>query len=166
MDDRKKFEAFILNKLQTSIKEAESLKKTSDNILRILSKSSPKLEGDVFYEILLYTGLDIDKLCVEYFIEKGSSVLTSLTSSENLFRNLISPHINSQNQFSKSSDIKDKRFNRLFSGELTDLYAHEVNDIAIALNTKPSLMFKYFYGNGERPIIGLAPTEKDNKATE
>lgn len=68
----------------------------------------------------------------------------------------IYPYLNSQNQISDSSKIIAKRFNRLFSGELNGLYADEIYGLSQALARKPSQLFEYFYGEGERPIIGLS----------
>lgn len=67
----------------------------------------------------------------------------------------IYPYLNSQNQISDSSKIIAKRFNRLFSGELNELYADEIYGLSKALACKPSQFFEYFNGEGERPIIGL-----------
>ena len=69
--------------------------------------------------------------------------------------NLISRYLNSQNQISESSKVSSKRFNRLFAGELKELYADEVYGLAKAFDLKPNQLFDYFYDNGERPVVGV-----------
>ncbi len=155
MSNLRKFKKYILEILKKKFTDSEKYKEANDFVTKVLAGSSPKLDGKIFYNILTYIGLDIDETCTEYFESNNAYTLKSLAPSENLFYNLISPFINSQNQVSDSSNIKGKRFNRLFSGELTELYAQEINDLAIALNNNPSQLFEYFYNNGERPIVRI-----------
>ena len=162
MNNLDKFETFIFETLKTTFTDSEEYETALAFVVQSLSKSSPKLEGQVFYSILIHLDLNIDKTCKEYFKNSEARTLDSLECSDNLFRNLISPYINSQNHISNNSDILGKRFNRLFSGELTELYAHEVYNLSITLNTKPSQLFEYFYGGGERPLISLVPPAKIN----
>lgn len=163
MNNKTRFEVYILDIVQRKFTDSAECKLITEKVLEILSKSSTRLDGQIFYDILKFLNLDIDNICEQYFQDKNSKVLNSLTASSNLFRDLISPYVNSQNQLSDSSDIKGKRFNRLFSGELSELYAHEVYDLSIALNAKPHILFEYFYGNGDRPIIGLVPPAEEKK---
>lgn len=163
MNNKTRFEVYILDIVQRKFTDSAECKSITEKVLEILSKSSTRLDGQIFYDILKFINLDIDNICEQYFQDKNSKVLNSLTASSNLFRDLISPYVNSQNQLSDSSDIKGKRFNRLFSGELSELYAHEVYDLSIALNAKPHILFEYFYGNGERPTIGMVPPAGEDK---
>lgn len=151
----KKFRDFIFNILKRKFKSTIERSNKLESISLLLFKSSPKLDGRIFYDVLIYLEEDIDETCKAYFNGHQATVLSSLTNSENLFFKLISPHINSQNQISDSSKINSKRFNRLFLGELQELYADEVFGLAIAFSLKPSQLFNYFYGDGERPVVGV-----------
>ncbi|WP_286851734.1 MULTISPECIES: hypothetical protein [Sphingobacterium] len=149
------FTNHISSLLKKKIKDKLELKKMSNQISNFLNESSPKLDGRIFYKVLIFLGEDIDSFCIDYFNKHEGYILASLKKNGNLFHDLIYPYLNSQNQISDSSKIIAKRFNRLFSGELNELYADEIYGLSKALACKPSELFDYFYGDGERPIIGL-----------
>jgi hypothetical protein len=149
------FFKYILSILKKKIKNKSELKNKSKEISNLLSESSPKLDGRIFHKTLIFLGEDIDTFCNNYFNKHEGYILASLKKNENLFHDLINPYINSQNQISDSSKIIAKRFNRLFSGELKELYPDERYGLSKALACKPSQLFDYFYGEGERPVIGL-----------
>jgi len=148
------FKEFISNILKKRFKISIEYRDKLQAISSILSESSPKLDGRVFYKVVKYLNQDIDTICKAFYRKNTAHILDSLKRTDNRFANLISPHLNSQNQISESSKISSKRFNRLFAGELKELYAEEVYGLAKAFNLKPSQLFEYFYGDGERPVVG------------
>lgn len=152
----KHFSNHISSILKKKIKDKSELKKKYEQISNILNESSPKLDGKIFYKVLIFLEEDIDSFCINHFSKHEGYILASLKKNGNLFHDLIYPYLNSQNQISDSSKIIAKRFNRLFSGELNELYADEIYGLSKALGCKPSQLFNYFYGDGERPIIGLS----------
>ncbi|RKE45358.1 hypothetical protein [Sphingobacterium detergens] len=153
------FSKHISSILKKKIKDRSALKKKSEEISNLLSESSPKLDGRIFHKVLIILGEDIDAFCNNYFGKHEGHILASLEKNGNLFHDLINPYINSQNQLSDSSKIIAKRFNRLFSGELKELYADEIYGLSKALACKASELFDYFYGDGPRPMIGITASE-------
>ncbi|WP_312185293.1 hypothetical protein [Sphingobacterium sp.] len=156
LDEFSKYISIILKK---KIKNKLELKNKAEEISNLLSESSPKLEGRIFYKILIFLEEDIDTFCNKYFVKHEGYMLASMKKNENLFHDLINPYINSQNQISDSSKIIAKRFNRLFSGELKELYADEIYGLSKALEFSPKQLFEYFYGDGPRPRIGIVPSK-------
>ncbi|PRD46913.1 helix-turn-helix domain-containing protein [Sphingobacterium haloxyli] len=147
------FREFILETLKKRFKKTIEYREKLQTVSTLLSDSSPKLDGRVFYNVLKLLNEDIDKVCKTFYSQHSAHILDSLKKTENRFANLISPYLNSQNQISESSQISSKRFNRLFAGELKELYADEVYGLAKAFDLKPSQLFEYFYGDGERPVV-------------
>lgn len=154
MSNLEKFGFYIIEVLKTNITDTHALNEKIEFIKESLEASSPKLDGKVFYSLINNLDFQLESICRDYFKDSRAIRLGNLEKSDNLFKNLISPIINSQNQVSESAKITVKRFNRLFSGELTDLYAHEIYDLSIALDIEVSSLFEYFYNNGKLPIIG------------
>lgn len=153
------FTKHILSIIDKKFKNKLEHKNKSQQILDILNGSSPKLDGRIFYRVLIILGEDIDEFCDNYFGKHEGYILESLKKNGNLFHDLIYPFTNSQNQISDSSKIIAKRFNRLFSGELTELYADEIYGLSKAFAWKPKQLFDYFYGDGERPMINIITSE-------
>lgn len=149
------FRDFIFNIFKKRYKKTADYQSQLQTISSLLSESSPKLDGRVFYNVLTYLNEDIDMICKSFFRQHNAQILDSLKKTDNKFFNLISPYLNSQNQISERSQIKSKRFNRLFSGELKELYAEEIYGLATAFGVEPSQLFEYFYGDGERPVVGM-----------
>ena len=149
------FSEFISGILKKRFKKPVEYREKLQTVSTLLSDSSPKLDGRVFYKVLKFLNEDIDKICKTFYSQNAAHILDSFKSTENRFINLISPFLNSQNQISESSQINSKRFNRLFAGELKELYADEVYGLAKAFDLKPSQLFNYFYGDGERPVVGV-----------
>ena len=70
---------------------------------------------------------------------------------------LLFDYFKPQNFIEDKTEIDNVRLNKLLTDPLKRPYAEELYNIAKLLQIKPSQLFEYFYGDGERPMIGLFP---------
>lgn len=111
--------------------------------------------GEVFYEVILKLHLDINIITKDLFSKKGEKKMSFIGEQDNKFRDFISPFTIEMKEIAKIMDAIPSRATKLKTGESKVLYPHEVYGLAIAFGLKPSQLFDYFYGDAERPIVGL-----------
>src|SRR5690606_28259922 len=126
-------------------------------IENILIDETSKLSALSFYKVLQIIGDDFDTVCMVFFKDHSAFRLESLNHNANKLDSLFSPLINSRKELSKASFIKETRLSELFKKRFDQLYAYEAFGLSIAAGLKPSQLFDYFYGSGNRPLIGCAP---------
>ncbi len=151
----KSFKGFIEIILDKKFRGKFNYSEIDSKIENILIYETSKLSALSFYKVLHIIGDDFDKLCQAFFKGHTASKLESLNHNANKLDRLFSPLINSRKELSKASSIKETRLSELFKTRFDQLYAYEAFGLSIAANLKPSQLFDYFYGDGERPIIGL-----------
>lgn len=137
-------------------KHAErEITKEIENIEKLLS-DKVFLMGKRFYDFSVEYDFDLNIFCKKVFASSKANKLNLVIESENLLKALVHPFLHSQSDFYTAADIDKTRFSRLLKlNKLNELYADEVYGLAIAFNLLPSQLFEYFYGDCERPIIGL-----------
>lgn len=153
------FRGFVLSEIKHTHNKSE-MRKLEKEIDKLLGTRSLIL-GKTFYDVIKLLNLNIDTVCFSLF-PKVSSKLNLFPESDNKIYNFISSYIGDLKLLSKATGIEYNRLTKLFNGEYKNAYPEDVNGIAIAFNLKPSQLFEYFYGDGERPIIGL-PSSSDEK---
>lgn len=121
------------------------------------------IRGAIFLEISILTGIDIDILCARVFSNTTYELLVDLSKAKTKLHAFMMIHSNSDRKISELTGIETSRLSRLQDGKIKDMYADEVYSIASIFGLKPSQLFDYFYGNGERPIIGLVPPAEEKK---
>jgi hypothetical protein len=108
-----------------------------------------------FYTVSVLLNVDIDSLCDELFNNIKPTKLYPISESENKLSDFLSPFVQDIKVISSAVAIKNSRLSRLLSGEFKHLYPNEVYSMAIFFGLKPNQLFCYFYGEGERPIVGV-----------
>lgn len=121
-----------------------------------LEKETAKLTAKTFFNVVKSLELDLKIICDLFFKTIPSTKLKSIKSSENRLQDLLGPHFNSKLELVIASGIKETTLNELFHNKFDRIYAYELSAIAISFGIEPQILFNYFYGDGERPIIGLS----------
>lgn len=155
----------IIEEVLNERKENSNLNDLLDSVVTLLG-TRKTIRGAVFYEISVLIGINIDILCERVFRNTKYKLLIDLSKAKTKLHAFMMIHSNSDRKISDLTGIETSRLSRLQDGKIKDMYVDEVYALASIFGLKPSQLFEYFYGDGERPIIGLAPTEKDNKTTE
>ena|SRR5690606_20388008 len=109
--------------------------------------------ADEFYKIIKCTSLDFDESCDEVF--KNTDVKTYESKWQSELGIFLSEYIKPVNYLPERTGIDGVRFNKLLTDKKKRPYAVELYLIAKVLNLKPSQLFDYFYGDGERPVVGV-----------
>jgi len=127
---------------------------TQVKVNQILKNETARLTAKSFYNVILLLNQKVDIVCRRFFQGHPAKKLESLEQSPNKLQNLFNPLLNSRAQLSKASGIKETRLGELFQKKFDEIYASEIYGLAIAAGLKPSQLFDYFYGDGERPVVG------------
>ncbi len=127
-----------------------------DKYQSLIGDMGDELYGRTFYTILKRLEEDIDKTSNILFKDYNWTKIENTTSAGTKLAQLISPITKSEAEIAEAAGIKKVRFSRVKNSEIEDLYAWEVYGLAKALGLKPSQLFEYFYGDGERPVIGMS----------
>jgi len=147
------FRDFVLNEIKQTHTNSEK-RRLGKEIDKLLGSRDLVL-GKTFYLVIKLLNLNIDTVCFTLFPKQSSSGLNLFPESNNKIYNFISTYIGDLKLLSKATGIEYNRLTKLFNGEYKNAYPEDVNGLAIAFNLKPSQLFEYFYGDGERPIIEL-----------
>ncbi|TYR36913.1 helix-turn-helix transcriptional regulator [Sphingobacterium phlebotomi] len=108
--------------------------------------------ADEFYKIIKCTSLDFDDSCAEIFKDIDITNYESKWQSElGIF---LFGYFKPLSYLQEKTGIDGVRLNKLLTDKKKRPYAAELYLIAKALNLKPSQLFDYFYGDGERPVVG------------
>jgi len=116
--------------------------------------------GKTFYSVSKFLNIDIDQLCIKVFKDYKWRPLSNVGEFQTKIQAFIYPYVNSSNTISAAAGIEKTRFSRLQKGELKELYADEIYGLAKAFGLKPSQLFDYFYGDGERPVVFYGSSKK------
>ncbi|MCW8310846.1 hypothetical protein K7A41_06395 [Sphingobacterium sp. InxBP1] len=164
MSDYKKFNLksfidFIEVILEKKFRGKFNYSEIKSQIENTLDNETSKLTALSFYKVLKIINEDIDKTCIAFFKGHTAYKLESLNHNANKLSNLFTPLLNSRKDLSKASSIKETRLGEIFEKRFDQLYAYEAYGLSVAAGLKPSQLFEYFYGDGERPMIGMVPSE-------
>ncbi|WP_284180535.1 helix-turn-helix domain-containing protein [Sphingobacterium faecium] len=157
------FRGFVLNEIKHSHNNSEK-RKLEKEIDKLLGTRGLVL-GKTFYDVIKLLNLNIDTVCFTLFPKESSSKLNLFPESNNKIHNFISTYIGDLKLLSKTTGIEYNRLTKLFNGEYKNAYPEDINGLAIAFSLKPSQLFEYFYGDGERPVIEL-PKPADGDVSE
>lgn len=111
--------------------------------------------AEPFYHIVLMLNLDMDSVCEIMFKDHKLVTLNLVRESNNKLQDFLYPFINDSRIIASSANIEYTRLSRLLKGEFVNLYPNEVYGIAKSFNLLPNELFQYFYGRGDRPVIGI-----------
>jgi len=151
----KSFKEFVDKILTDKFRGKMDYGEIQKKVKQILKDETTRLTAKSFYNVLLLLNQSVDILCCKFFQGHPAKKLESLGQSPNKLQNLFNPLLNSRAQLSKASGIKETRLGELFQKKFDEIYASEVYGLAIAAGLKPSQLFNYFYGDGERPVVGV-----------
>lgn len=126
-----------------------------DKYQSLISSLGDELYGKTFYTILKELEEDIDKASSTLFKDYNWTKIEKTELASTKLAQFISSITKSEAEIAEAAGIKKARFNRVKNSEVEDLYAWEVYGLAKALGLKPSQLFDYFYGDGERPVVGV-----------
>lgn len=158
-----KFKKELIASIKQKNTSKEKIAKDIEEVEKLLT-DKVYLMGKWFYDLSIHHKVDFEILCRQVFASSKATKMALVANSENLLKALLNPFLHSQADFYIAADINKTRFSRLLKlNKLSELYADEIYGIAIALDIKPLVMFKYFCNDGERPAIALSPKglEKD-----
>lgn len=150
-----KFRVITDEILTANFRGKMSYGETQAKVNQILKNETTRLTAKSFYDVILLLNQRVDNVCRRFFQGHPAKKLDSLKQSPNKLQNLVNPLLNSRALLSKASGIKETRLGELFQKKFDEIYASEVYGLAIALNLKPSQLFDYFYGDGERPVVSV-----------
>lgn len=108
-----------------------------------------------FYNTLVSLNEDIDETCNTLFKKLSIHKLDILPESDNKLMDFLTPFTKDSKEISSAMGIESPRLSKLKSGESKSLFPNEVYSLAKAFSLKPSELFDYFYGDGERPKVGV-----------
>ena len=153
-----KFKEFINSILTKQLKGSFTFGESRDKVYSIMENDTAKLSGQAFYSVIILLNQNLETSCQHFFKNHPAKLLNSVSSnSTSRLRDLLAPHLNSRLELSKASQIGNTRLGELFNETKGVIYACEVYGLAIAFGIKPHILFEYFYGDGERPVIGVLP---------
>lgn len=107
-----------------------------------------------FYNVLKLLNADVDVACDKLFKNHKFSLLDLLPESDNRLKDFLSIFIQETKDIASAAKIENTRLSRLLSGEFMHLYPDEVYGLAKSFSLNPSQLFDYFYGDGDRPVVG------------
>lgn len=150
------FRSFLKRYINENYNTSSALSQKIEIIDLFLEKETAKLTAKTFFNVIKSLELDLEIICNLFFKTIPSTKLKSIKSSKNKLEDLLGPYFNSKLELVTSSGIKETTLNELFDNKFDRIYAYELSAIAISFGIEPHIMFNYFYGDGERPIIGLS----------
>lgn len=157
------FHSFLKKYVNETYKNRPILSQKIEAIDSLLEKETAKLTAKTFFNVIKSLELDLKIICVLFFKTIPSIKLTSIKPSENKLNDLLGPYFNSKLELVTASGIKETTLKELFDNKFNRIYAYEVCAIAISFGIEPHILFEYFYGDGERPVIGLLPPVEEKK---
>ena len=125
-----------------------------DLVKGILGKRKLVL-AESFYKVLHLLNVNIDASCDKLFGDHKYTPIDLKSESNNKLKDFLSPFVQDTKDVASASNIENSRLSRLLSGEFKHLYPNEVYGLAKSLGLKPSQLFHYLYGDGERPVVGV-----------
>lgn len=149
------FKKHINSLIKRRYPRKEEYELNRDKYQSLISSLGDELYGRTFYTILKRLEGDIDKACSTLFEDYNWTKIKKTTSGGTKLAQLVSSITKSEAEIATAAGIKKVRFNRVKNSEVEDLYAYEIYGLAKAFGLKPSQLFDYFYGDGERPLIGM-----------
>lgn len=151
--ETEKFLKFILKISSKSLVGKEKRNLESDLKNRLGTRKH--VHASTFFDTINLLNLDIDSLCEKLFNDDYFKEIDFSMQSGNKLKDFLSIYTRDVTSVAHSAGIENSRLNRLLSGEFKHLYPDEVYGLAKAFRVKPSQLFEYFYGDGERPVVGI-----------
>ncbi|WP_144243374.1 helix-turn-helix domain-containing protein [Sphingobacterium sp. ML3W] len=136
---------------------------TTTKVNKLYIEKTTLLYADEFYRVIKSTTLDFDYSCEEIFKNSNNKEFNNKWKST--LGILLFDYFKPQNYIEDNTGIDNVRLNKLLTDPKKRPYAEELNNVAKLMGIKPSQLFEYFYGDGERPVIGLLP-KPDKKENE
>lgn len=153
-----------VKKQHKSMAEYEQAQSAVDSLI---SQLGGELTGKLFHAVLQLVKLDIDIACQDLFSDYKLNALPPPKLGSSKLGIFISGVTRSEEDLAKAIGVSKTHFsNSKNDKDGEELFAYEIYALAILFNLKPSQLFEYFYGDGERPVIGLFPKPADGDASE
>ena len=149
------FNVFIKGELSSFINDESLLNQKMQQVESLLEGETTRLTGKTFFTITNLLDLNLAHICTQFFKNLPSTKLKSFKRSDNKLEDLFGIFFNVKTDLVNASCIMETTLNELFKNKFNRIYAYEVCALAIAFDIEPHILFEYFYGDGERPIIGL-----------
>lgn len=152
----KEFRAFIYSVLKTKFSKKPEQEEEKDKIQNLISENGADLFGKMFYLVLKRIGEDIDLTCELLFSDYDYPGLTKPQQDQTKLATFISGITLSDGELAGAIGTNPTHFSRAknYINE-EQLFAFEVYALAKISNIQPSILFEYFYGDGERPVVGF-----------
>ncbi|MDR2273898.1 MAG: hypothetical protein LBF27_23525 [Sphingobacterium sp.] len=123
----------------------------------IASNGGDIFSGRMFYLVLKELDRDINIACEDLFHDYTYPGLRSPTENLTQFAKFISGISLTDGEIAFAIGASGSRISRIrHANDETDFYPYQVYALAKISQIKPSQLFDYFYGDGERPVIGLS----------
>ncbi|MCL6220664.1 hypothetical protein [Zunongwangia pacifica] len=130
-------------------------KKKLENVIEDIVGTRNLVLAESFYNVTQLLNINIDVVCDKLFKDYKFKRLHLISESDNKLKNFLSPFVKGSKDIALAANIENTRFSRLLKGEFVHLYPSEVYGISKSLDIKPSQLFNYLYGDGERPKIEI-----------
>ncbi|WP_437920416.1 helix-turn-helix domain-containing protein [Sphingobacterium sp. LRF_L2] len=151
----KEIKQILTSLIQQRLVSDEEKRFLQQKINDTIGTSAQSFSAIKFLIVAKLIKIDIDDLCENVFHDHKWKKLDWSTFGTNHLKTFLTPFTFSQNSIAEYAGIEKARLSRVMNGLLETLYPHEVYGLAKAFDLNPSELFDYFYGNGEKPLVGL-----------
>ena len=134
----------------------------------IVEHGGDNFTGKMFYVTLKHLDQDIDLACENLFHDYNYPGIKQSYEGMNKFSVFVSGICLNDADIASAIGASGSRISRIRnSTDETDFYPFQVYALAKISGILSNQLFEYFYGNGKRPIVGIAPSaENHNEGTE
>lgn len=153
-DKLKKFRKLVNSVIKKRTSNKSEYDREKDKYQSAISDLGSELYGRMFYLVLKDLGENIDDICNRLFKDHQWNHIADINRDHTKLAQFISLYTNSEMKVASAAGIEKGRFNRIKNDRKEDLYAWDVYGLAKAFRLQPSQLFEYFYGDGQRPVVG------------
>lgn len=128
-----------------------------DTIQDLIARNGGDIfSGLMFYLVLKELDADINIACEDLFHDYTYPGMKSPAEDLTKFAKFISGISLTDGEIASAIGASGSRISRIrHANDGTDFYPYQVYALAKISQIQPSQLFDYFYGDGERPMIGL-----------
>ena len=161
----KEFREYLYNNIKKSKLNKDNKEETKDRIQDLITKNgSDKFFGKMFYITLTELKKDIDIACEDLFHDYEYEGIKPTNKNNSKFSIFVSGISLNDADIANAIGASGSRVSRVRNNtDETDFYPYQVYALAKISNILASQLFDYFYGDGERPVIGLLPKPAEGK---
>lgn len=161
----KQFREYLYKKIKDSdLSRSDKEDKKSEIQDLIMKYGGDNFAGKMFYITLKNLDGDIDQACESLFHDYVYPGITPSTKLSSKFAIFVSGICLNDGDIASAIGSSGSRISRVRNNTHdTDFYPFQVYALAKISGILPSQLFEYFYGNGERPIIGLVLPPEEEK---